>query len=51
MSEQEKKRQKIYNLLNSETKLKFFCLPYTKRRKIFKEKELFKEKGRGWTKT
>ena len=30
MSEQEKKQQRIYDLLNAETKPKFLCLPYTK---------------------
>ena len=33
MSEQEKKRQKNYDLFNSETKLKFLCQPYTKQKK------------------
>ena len=46
MSEQEKKRQRIYDLLNTKTNPKFLCLPYTKQRKIFSEKELFKEKGK-----
>ena len=47
MSDQEKKWQKIYDLLNDETKSKFLCLWYTKQRKIgkfFTEKELCKEK-------
>ena len=52
-SEQEKKRQIIYDLLNAETKPKFSCLPYTKQRIFFfTEKDLFEEK-RGvedWTK-
>ena len=30
MGEQEKKRQRIYDLLNVETESKFLCLPYTK---------------------
>ena len=48
MSEQEKKSQRIYDLLNAKTKPKFLCLPYTKQRKnFFTEKELFKEKGSG----
>ena len=48
MSEQEKKRQRIYELFNVETKLKFLCLSYTKHRNIlFTEKELFMERGRG----
>ena len=33
MSEQEKKRQRIYDFLNAETKQKFLCLPYIKQRK------------------
>ena len=45
MSEQEKKQQRIYDLLNAETKPKFLYQSYTKQRKIFSEKELFKEKG------
>ena len=44
ISEQENKRQRIYDLLNVETKLKFLCLPYTKQRKFFPEQGLFKEK-------
>ena len=47
MSEQEKKRQRIYDLLHAETKPKFLCLPYTKQRKKIPEKGLFKEKGSG----
>ena len=36
MIEQEMNRQRIYDLLNAETKPKFFfCLPYTKQRKKF----------------
>ena len=34
-SEQEKKRRRIYDLLNVETKLKFLFLQYTKQRKKF----------------
>ena len=30
MSDQEKKRQRIYDLLNIENKPKFHCLPYKK---------------------
>ena len=41
MSEQEKKRQKIYDLLYAETKTKFLG----QRTFFFTEKELFKEKG------
>ena len=43
MSEQEKNQEKS-DLLNTKTKPKFLCLPYTKQRKIFTDKELFKEK-------
>ena len=43
MSEQEKKRQRIYNLLIAETKLTFLCLPYTKQWKNLQKKK-FKEK-------
>ena len=46
MSEQEKKRQRTYGLLNAKTKPKLLCLAYTKqRKKIFTEKKLFKENG------
>ena len=45
MSEQEKKRRRIYDLVNAETKPKFLCLTYTEQRKKFTEKKLFKEKG------
>ena len=45
MNEKEKKRRRIYDLLNTETKSKFLSLAYTKQRKIFAEKELYKEKG------
>ena len=41
MSEQEKKRQKIYDLLNTETKPTFLCLPYTKQRKFFYRNRVF----------
>ena len=45
MSEQEKKRQRIYDLLNAETESNSLCLPYTKqRKKCLQKKELFKEK-------
>ena len=36
--------ERIYDLLNAETRQKFLCLPYTKQRQYFKEKEPFKEK-------
>ena len=44
MSEQEKKRKRICESFNTETKSKFPCLLYSKQRKIFlqkKKKELF----------
>ena len=41
MSEQEKKQQRIYDLLNAETKQKFLCLPYTKLRKKSYIKRVF----------
>ena len=45
MSELEKKRESIYDLLNAETKLKFICLPYIKQRNIFLHtKKFFEEK-------
>ena len=37
MNEQEKKRQRIYDLLNAETKPKILCLPYSKQRTFFTE--------------
>ena len=48
MSEQEKKRQRVYDLLNAETKPKFLCLSETKQ--TFFLKELFKEKEEGLNK-
>ena len=39
MSEQEEKRQRIYDLFNAETKPKFLCLPYTKKWKHFLQKK------------
>ena len=44
MSKQEKKQQRIYDLLDVRTKPIFLCLLYTKLRKTFTEKEFFKEK-------
>ena len=41
MSEEEKKQQRIYDLLNAETRLKYLCLPYTKQRKTFYKKRAF----------
>ena len=48
MRERAKKRQRIYDLLNAETKVKFLCLPYTKQRKTFlteKNPNFFTESG------
>ena len=47
MSEQEKKWQRIYYLLNAETKPKFICIMHKKRKKN-NEKEMFKEYGEWW---
>ena len=47
MSKQEKKRQRIYDLLDAETKLKFLCLLYKKQRKTFPEKSFLRESGIG----
>ena len=47
MSEQENKRQRIYDLLNAETKSKFLCLPYTKQKKNIYRKNSFLRKGEG----
>ena len=46
MSEQEKKQQRIYDLLNTETKPKFLCLLYTKQRKDILLKNSFLRKWR-----
>ena len=43
MNEKETKPQRIYDLLNADTKPTFLFLPYTKQRISFTEKELFKE--------
>ena len=48
MNEQEKKRQRIYDLLNAKTILTFLCRPYTKQRKILTEKVFFLTKRDGW---
>ena len=45
MSEQEKKCQRIYDLLNTETKPKFLYLPIQSKENFLRKKELFKEKG------
>ena len=47
MSEQEKKRQRIYDLLNAETKPKFPCLLYAKQGNFFQKKSFIKKKGSG----
>ena len=48
MSEQEKKQQRIYDLLNAETKPKFLCQLYTEQRKNFLQKKSFlRKKGSG----
>ena len=44
MSEQEKKRQRIYDLLNAETKPKFVCPPYTKHRKKLQKKSFLRKR-------
>ena len=41
MSEQEKKRQRIYDLHNVKTKPKFLGLPYRKQREFFHRKRNF----------
>ena len=46
MSEQEKKQQRIYDLLDAETKPKFICLPYTKTKKKISLKKRFLRKWR-----
>ena len=35
INDPEKKRQRNFDLLNAETKLKFVCLAYTKERNLF----------------
>ena len=47
MSEQEKKQQRVYDLLNAETKLKFLCRPYTKQNKNFIGKEFLRKRWGG----
>ena len=45
MSEQEKKRQRIYDLLNAETKTKVsLSTGYKAKKKIFTEKTILKKK-------
>ena len=53
MSEQEKKRQIIYDFLNAETEPEFLCLPYSKQRNFFflqKKSFLRKKAVEDWTK-
>ena len=52
MSEQEKKRKIIYDLLNALTKPKFPCQPYIKQENVFYRKKSFlRERGmEDWTK-
>ena len=45
MGEQEKKQQRIYDLLNPKTEPKFPYLLYTRQRKIYYRKRAFKGKG------
>ena len=54
MTEQEKKRQRTYDLLNAETKPKCFCfvygrqklfLLYTKQRKFLQKKTFLRKRG------
>ena len=45
MSEQEKKRQRIYDLLNAKTKPKFICLLYTKQTKFFYKTSFLRKRG------
>ena len=48
INEQEKKRQSVDNLLNTEMNPKFLCLLYTKQREMFLEKKTFLRKNREW---
>ena len=38
MSEQAKKRQRIYDLLNTETKEKFLCLPFLQKKSFLRKR-------------
>ena len=52
MGKQEKKWQRIYDLLNAETKPKFLCLAYTKKKKKLRKRAFCGKEGiEGWTKT
>ena len=46
-SEQEQKGQRIYYLINAETKPKFLCLTYTKQRNIFTQEKSLRERRSG----
>ena len=52
MTEQKKKRQRIYDLQNAKTKPSFLCLPYTSQKTNLQKKEFFLRKGEveDWTK-
>ena len=52
MSKQEKKRRRIYYLLNAETKPNVLCLPFTHQRKgISQQKSFLRKRGSiGWNK-
>ena len=51
-SEQRRKRERIYDLLNAENKSNILCRRYTKQRKIFYRNRAFKGKGMvDWSKT
>ena len=47
MSEQEKKQQRIYDLLNAKTKPKFLCLMYTKQKDFLQKKCFLRQRGSG----
>ena len=47
MSEQEKKQERICDLLNAETKPKILCLPYTMKRKKIHKKSFLRKSGSG----
>ena len=47
MNEQEKKRPRIYDLLNAEIKTTLLCLQYTKQRKNITKKVLLMKRRSG----
>ena len=48
MGKQKKKRQRIGDLLNAETKLKFLCVPYTKQKQdLLQKKNFLRKRGSG----